>query len=81
MREGTQTLSMSLGTSIRARTCMSWHPATELLKCYHSAASSRRLSQLGIILIFIVVIADLLTQSSRQKTFCSVDNIFEENFC
>lgn len=71
MREGTQTLSTSLGTSIGTRAYTSWHPATQLLNCYQRAVSSMRLSQVGIILIFIVVIVDLLTQSSRQKTFCS----------
>lgn len=81
MREGTQALSTSLSASIRTRAYMCWHSATSLLKRYQRAASSRSLSQLGIILIFTVVIVDLLTQRSRQKTFCSGDNIFEENFC
>lgn len=54
---------------------MSWPLATDLLKCYQSATNSRRFSQHGIIFIFIVAILDLLTPSSRQKTFCSVDNI------
>lgn len=80
MREGTQALSTALGASIRTRACTCWHPATELPKRYQRG-EFWEFNQLGTTLIFVVVIVDLLTQSSRQKPFCSVDNICEENLC
>lgn len=81
MWEGTQELNRALGASNRTCSDRAWRSAPSLLQYYQSPAHSGSSSQEGIILILIVAMLDSLTPSSRHKTFCSVDNIFEDDFC